>query len=302
VSARAQIPALVVSGFLGSGKTSLVRWLLEEAQRTGLRMAVVSNEFGALGIDQALLGDGGEAFVELEGGCVCCQLSNELVDTLQMLRERVDPDRIVIETSGVALPGETQMNLWREPVNAWVADDVAVVVVNAEQVLHERDLEGTFEYQLTSADLLVLNKLDLVPPAALPRIEAVLRAIEPEAPIVHSVHGRVDPAVLFPPDPAGARRERRAAGGELPPHVHEHFHSEILSFAPGIGEDDLVARVQALAALRAKGFVETERGLRLLQGVGPRVQLHPPHTPPPPELVGKVVVIRRGAGEGESRG
>ena len=205
------IPTLIVSGFLGSGKTSLVRCLLKEARRVGKRVAVISNEFGALGIDQAVLGAGGEAFVELDGGCVCCQLSNELVGTLEMLRRTVNPDQIVIETSGVALPGETQMNLWREPVKSWIADDVAVVVVNAEQVLEERDLEGTFEYQLTSADLLVLNKIDLVPDGVLPAIETRLRDIEPEAPIVHSNHGQVDPAVLFPPDPERLRRQRRMA-------------------------------------------------------------------------------------------
>jgi G3E family GTPase len=287
------IPAVIVSGFLGSGKTSLVRWLLRQAQENGKRVAVVSNEFGELGIDQALLGDGGEAFVELEGGCVCCQLSSELVDTLEMLRQKVDPDQIVIETSGVALPGETQMNLWREPVCHWIADDVAVVVVNAEQVLEDRDLEGTFEYQLTSADLLVLNKIDLVPAAALPAIEARLRDIEPEAPIVHCEHGQVDPAVLFPPDPTGLRSGRRAGGGTPAPHLHEHFTSEILPVASGVDAEGLIARVRSLAAVRAKGFVETAAGLRLLQGVGPRVQLHAVAEPPPAELIGKVVLIRK---------
>ena len=80
LSSRAErldtIPALVVSGFLGSGKTTLVRHLLQDAQRRGERIAVVSNEFGELGIDQALLGEGEEAYVELEGGCVCCKLSD----------------------------------------------------------------------------------------------------------------------------------------------------------------------------------------------------------------------------------
>ena len=80
-----RIPVLVVSGFLGAGKTTLVRHLLQGAQRTGVRVAVVSNEFGALGIDKALLGEGEAAYVELAGGCVCCQLSDTLLDTLQML-------------------------------------------------------------------------------------------------------------------------------------------------------------------------------------------------------------------------
>ena len=149
---RERTPALVISGFLGSGKTTLVRCLLETAQAEGTRVAVVSNELGELGIDRALLGRGDEAFVELEGGCVCCELSNDLIDTLQMLREKVNPDRIIIETSGVALPFDTTLNFWREPISTWIGDDMAVVVVNAEQVAEGRDLAGTFEDQVSSAD------------------------------------------------------------------------------------------------------------------------------------------------------
>jgi len=282
---------LIVSGFLGAGKTSLVRGLLAEAKRQGKRVAVISNEFGALGIDQALFGASGEALVQLDGGCVCCQLSDELVDTLERLRRNVNPDQIIIETSGVALPGDTQVQLWREPVKSWLADDTSVVVVDAEQVLEQRDLAGTFEYQLTSADLLVLNKIDLVPADALPVIEARLRQIEPEAPLLRSVHGQVDGAVLFLPDSAELRRQRRSAVGVA--HGHESFISEIVSVEAGVDEDALVARFRLLGALRAKGFVRTAAGIRLLQAVGSRVQLQSVAAPPDPALLGAVVVIRR---------
>ena len=142
MSAKRRIPALIVSGFLGSGKTTLVRNLLEDAQKQGVRVAVVSNEFGDLGIDRELLGNPADSYVELDGGCVCCRLSDELVDTLQMLRERADPDRIIVETSGVALPFDVQLNFWRDPIADWIDDDVAVVVVNAEQLHAGRDLHG----------------------------------------------------------------------------------------------------------------------------------------------------------------
>ena len=290
-----RIPVLVVSGFLGAGKTTLVRHLLHDAQRTGVRVAVVSNEFGALGIDKALLGEGEEAYVELEGGCVCCQLSDTLLDTLQMLWERVRPDRIIVETSGVALPFDTQLNLWREPVSAWVDDDMAVVVVNAEQLMEGRDLEGTFEDQVSAADLLLLNKVDLIPPEALSQVEVLLQHLAPETPTVRSIQGSVDPAVLFPPDPAGIRSQRRTTPSEPPPHQHDMFHAQEISIEDGIEPDVLSERLRRLGTLRAKGFVQTSQGLRLVQGVGRRIELTEVTLLPPPALLGRVVVITRSA-------
>lgn len=290
-----RVPVLVVSGFLGSGKTTLVRHLLREAQASGTRVAVISNEFGALGIDQALLGDGGEAFVELEGGCVCCQLSDELRDTLQMLRERVQPDRVIVETSGVALPSDTQLQFWREPVSAWVEDDVAVVVVNAEQLAEGRDLRGTFEDQVSSADLLLLNKIDLPPVDDLDRLDALLRDMAPDTPVLHASHGQVEPSLLFPPDPDGWRVKRRGSGPGPSPHHHEAFETFEMCVADGMEGEELLARLRGIGMLRAKGFVRTSEGLQLLQGVGRRLELMPPPGSPPDRLVGRVVVIRRAA-------
>ncbi|MCB9762654.1 MAG: GTP-binding protein [Alphaproteobacteria bacterium] len=289
-------PALVVSGFLGSGKTTLVRHLLADAQARGLRVAVVSNEFGELGIDEALLGDGDEAWVELAGGCVCCKLSEELSETLQMLWERIHPDRVVIETSGVAMPFETQLTLWREPVSAWVDDDAAVVVCSAEQLAEGRDLDGTFEYQVSSADLLLLNKCDLVSEGALAAAEAALAELSPGTPILRSVHGQVPPELLFPLDPAQLRARRRADPPAVAPHVHERFSATELAFEPGLSEDEITARLQATGAVRIKGFVLTDAGPRLVQGVGRRLELGPPPASVPPALMGRVVVIRREPG------
>lgn len=293
IPASRRIPALLVSGFLGSGKTTLVRHLLRDAQARGLRLAIVSNEFGELGIDRALLGGGDEAFVELGGGCVCCRLSDELVTTLEKLRARVDPDRVVIETSGVALPYDVSLHFFREPLASWIGEDLTVIVVNAEQLAAGRDLDDTFEDQVSSADLIVLNKLDLVAESALPGLEAKLRALEPEAPIVRARHCAVSVDLLFPPSPSElgtrARRTERA------PHTHQEFHAEVRDFERGLSIGEIEARLRGAGALRAKGFVETAEGLRLVQGVGARIELVVPELAPPRELVGRIVLIRRGA-------
>jgi cobalamin biosynthesis protein CobW len=287
-----RIPALVVSGFLGSGKTSLVRYVLESAQRDGVRVAIVSNEIGELGIDRALLGGSGEAFVELEGGCVCCELSDDLVETMQRLYDEVRPDRIVIETSGAALPFDTQLNFWREPVSEWVGDDMAIVVVNAEQLREGRDLEGTFEDQVHSADLLVLNKVDLVAPEELDALETQLRAIEHEAPIVRAVQGRIELGLLFPPD--AALPDRSGPAPTHPDHHHEHFATEIWTLPRDTTRAELEAKLgDDDALLRAKGFVELEGTLCLVQLVGRRLEIEPSELAPPAGSVGKLVLISR---------
>ena len=287
------VPALVVSGFLGAGKTTLVRHLLEEAQAQEVRIAVVSNEFGELGIDQALLGNqAGQGYVELEGGCVCCKLSDELVTTLQRIREEVHPDRIVVETSGVALPFDTLLNFWREPVSEWIGECLSAVVVNAEQVAEGRDLEGTFEQQVSSADLLIVNKLDLVPSEQRGQVYARVQHLAPGTPVVPSIQARVGTPVLFPPDP-GNFSKRAAKSSTHEPHTHEAFEAEECVVESGIDPATLIQRIQSRHALRAKGFVQTSVGLRLVQGVGPRVDLIEPSMNPPEHLLGRLVLIRR---------
>ena len=285
------VSALVVSGFLGSGKTTLVRHLLRDAQAQGVRVGVVSNEFGELGIDQALLAQAEDDYVEIGGGCVCCKLADELLVTLQQLWERARPERIIVETSGVALPYDTQLNFWRDPVRAWVRDDFAVVVVNAEQLEEGRDLEGTFEDQVSSAELLLLNKTDLVSADRLGRLEDVLREMAPGTPVVRCVEARVDPALLFPPEP-GARSQSRAAPTPAP-HRHEDFTAQEIRVEEQVDPDALRRRLEELGAVRVKGFVRTSAGLRLVQGVGARIEITEPPGAVPDELVGALVAIQR---------
>lgn len=288
------VPALVVSGFLGAGKTTLVKHLIADAQQQGLKLAVVSNEFGELGIDRALLQEeGGPGYVELEGGCVCCQLSGELLNTLQSLWETIHPDRVVVETSGVALPFETLMTFWREPLTEWVGESLAVVVVNAEQVAEGRDLEGTFEQQVSSADLVVLNKIDLVAEDSLARLESILQDMAPGAPMLRSIQARIDSTIVFPPHPKSSDNSIRSRKPESRPHTHEEFESQEVSFPAGITPHQLIEQVKQLQALRVKGVINTTEGMRVVQGVGSRVDLISPPSNLPADIIGRVVAIRR---------
>ncbi len=286
------IPVLLVSGFLGSGKTTLVRHLLDEARRRGERVAVVSNELGELGIDAALLGRADASFIELEGGCICCKLSDAFLETLTRLVTEARPDRIVVETSGAALPYDTQLNFYREPVRDALGEDRVVVVVDArllDRCLREGTDPGpTFAQQVESADLLLLNKLDLVSEARAGALRRALREIEPEAPVVGCVRAAVEPSLLFPPEPGGLRPPPAARV-----HVHEPMEAEELAVEAGVPEAALRERLRRLGALRVKGFARTREGLRLVQGVGDRIELEPVETPPSPDLVGRLVVIRR---------
>jgi cobalamin biosynthesis protein CobW len=288
------VPALVVSGFLGAGKTTLVKHLIADAQQQGLKLAVVSNEFGELGIDRALLQEaGGPGYVELEGGCVCCQLTNELLETLQNLWETIRPDRIVVETSGVALPFETLMTFWREPITEWVGESLAVVVANAEQVVEGRDLEGTFEQQVSSADIVVLNKVDLVSEDSMGRVESLIQDMAPDAPMIRSIQGQIDTNVVFPPISARTTSQKRKSKPELIPHTHEEFEAQEISFPDTITHEQLIQQLQLLQALRIKGIVNTTEGPKLVQGVGPRIDLSAPPSQFPPEMLGRLVAIRR---------
>lgn len=290
------IPALIVSGYLGSGKTTLVGHLLVQAQREGVRLAIISNEFGDTGIDRALLDAGEEGFVELDGGCVCCRLSDALGETLEMILTSVKPDRLVLETSGVALPGEVLVQFWRPPVDALISEEVVVVLADAERLSTGTETDATFVEQVEAADLLLLNKCDLVDDAGRAHARAQLDALSGGQPIFDTIRAEVPPDLLFPPDPEGDRRRRRDPDATTHPHAHEQFNTTELAFEGVVDGDAVLAEVSGYGAIRAKGFVRLASGVHVLQGVGPRIELVPPDRPVPEGLVGRVVLIHKEAG------
>jgi cobalamin biosynthesis protein CobW len=303
-----RIPATVITGFLGAGKTTLLRHLVARAR--GRRLALVINEFGEVGVDRELLlgcGDGTCApgdVIELANGCICCTVADDFLPTIEALLARDPaPDHIVIETSGLALPKPlVRAFAWPE-IRARVTVDGVIAVVDAPAVRdgrisppppvaaggraadppadHDDPLDEVFADQLACADLVVVNKTDLVDDDALAALEAGLaRRARPAAKLLRARFGAVDPAVLLGVD-AGAEddlatRPSHADGaGE---HDHDDFESFALALPPVAEPDALAARLAAAIArhdvLRVKGFLDVPgKAMRLaLQAVGPRLE------------------------------
>ncbi|MBE7213400.1 MAG: cobalamin biosynthesis protein CobW, partial [Gluconacetobacter diazotrophicus] len=221
----AKVPATVVTGFLGAGKTTLLRHVLTEAR--GRRVAVIVNEFGELGIDGEVLRNCGipdcadDDVVELANGCLCCTVAEDFIPTLEKLLDRpVPPEHIVIETSGLALPKPLLKAFNWPSIRTRVTVDGVVTVVDAPAAAagrfaddpeavaaqraadpsldHDNPLAEVYEDQLMSADLVVLNKTDLLDEPGLEALErSVLDAIPREVKTVRAREGRVDPLLLL---------------------------------------------------------------------------------------------------------
>jgi cobalamin biosynthesis protein CobW len=302
-----RVPCTIVTGFLGSGKTTLIRHVLANAN--GRRLAVIVNEFGDVGIDGEILKGCGDAacpeenIVELANGCLCCTVADEFVPALdQILAREPHVEHIVIETSGLALPKPLVQAFHWPAIKARVTVDGVVAVVDgaalaegqvsadlaalsaqraADTALdHDDPIEEVFEDQLACADLVVLNKRDLLDA---PGIAKALAAIEGALPravrIVTVAEGKVDPAALLG---LGVGTEddienRKTHHDDELDHDHDDFDSFVVKL-PEIAEPAAIAkRIAEVAAahevLRMKGFAAVAgKKLRLLiQAVGPRV-------------------------------
>lgn len=193
---RKPIPVLVLAGFLGSGKTTLLNHLLGRSR--GLRIGVVVNDFGSVGIDAMLIGGQASGMVSVGGGCLCCVTDEEGVGPMleQLARPSADIDVIVIEASGIAEPGAlVQLVLSaRQPGTVFGG---LVEVVDAAEFEATRHRHPDLDRHVQLADLVVLNKADRVDAAELARVRRLCRTINAQAPIVDCVNGAVDPGMLF---------------------------------------------------------------------------------------------------------
>ncbi len=304
-----KIPTTVITGFLGAGKTSLIRHALESAN--GRRIALIINEFGDLGIDEATLrGCGDEAcddanIVELANGCICCTVADDFLPAMEsLLASEPTPDHIVIETSGLALPKPLVAAFnWPEIRTRLTVDGVIAVIDGpaladgrfvddpeavqaqreADEALdHEIPIAEVFEDQLACADLVILNKTDRLAAAQHEASEIWLNAHLPaKARLVKAAHARIDPTVLFGLGAAAENDlDNRPTHHDDPEGDHDHDEFDTFIVAPGSVADPtvLAGRLQAAARahdiLRIKGFVDIpgKRRRLVVQGVGERIE------------------------------
>ncbi len=303
-----KIPATVITGFLGAGKTSLIRNLIENSG--GKKLALIINEFGDLGVDgEVLKGCGNENcteddIVELANGCICCTVADDFLPTIQALLDRKDrPDHIIVETSGLALPKPLVRAFGWPEVRTQVTVDGVVTVVDGpafrdglfasnpnavqaqreadENLDHDSPLEELFEDQLNCADMVLLNKADLLDASEYNKASEDLRSqIRSSVKIVKTSHGKLDASILLgigamAEDDLDARKSHHDTSDD---HEHDDFDSFVVDLENPSSVDALITKLEAAIAshniLRAKGFIAIKgKDMRLVvQAVGNRIQ------------------------------
>ncbi|MCJ8518774.1 cobalamin biosynthesis protein CobW [Pseudorhizobium tarimense] len=302
-----RVPCTVVTGFLGAGKTTLIRSLIERLD--GKRLAIVVNEFGDVGIDGELLkGCGIEScpddnIIELANGCICCTVADDFVPAIdQILAREPRVDHILIETSGLALPKPLVQAFQWPAIRARVTVDGVVAVVDGVALAegrvaddhdaleaqreadgsidHDDPVEEVFEDQVACADLIVLTKTDLLDAGALGQArERVAAHLPRSVKIVPAAKGSVDPAILIGLGLAVEEdiENRKTHHDDELDHDHDDFDSFVVDLPAVDNADELARRISATAeaenVLRIKGFVDVaNKPMRLqVQAVGSRV-------------------------------
>lgn len=324
----AKLPVTVVTGFLGSGKTTLIRQLMQNPG--GKRLAIVVNEFGDVGVDGEILKScaipdcPAENIMELANGCICCTVADDFIPTIEALMA-LDPrpDHILIETSGLALPKPLLKAFDWPDIRSKITVDGVIALADAEAVAagrfapnveavdaqrqadesidHETPLSEVFEDQISCADIILLTKPDLAGPEGVAKAKAVIEAEAPRTlPIVEVAEGVVDPRIILGLEAAAEddMDARPSHHDDHDDHEHDDFESIVVNIPELTDPTSLVHAIETLAhdqnILRVKGYASVAgKPMRLLvQAVGARVR-HQFDRPwkPGEDRQGRLVVI-----------
>lgn len=217
------LPITLVTGFLGSGKTTLVNHIL--TNNKGFKTAVIVNEFGDIGIDSALIVTTDESMIELDNGCVCCTVREDLIDAVLQIMERPNPvDHLIIETTGLADPGPVAMTFMSPQLRPLTRLDAIVGVVDAEHFAPDLFSSQTAISQIEYSDIVLLNKVDCVTSERLEQLKKQIKEIRPDALIIPTTNSEVDLRLIL--DVGAFNMDRYFAQQPAEPEVHDHDHHD----------------------------------------------------------------------------
>ena len=303
-----KIPVTIITGFLGSGKTTLISQLMQNP--LGKRLAVIVNEFGDVGVDGQILKGCAipscpeENIMELANGCICCTVADDFIPTIEALMSlSPQPEHILIETSGLALPKPLLKAFDWPDLRSRITVDGVIALADAEAVAsgqfapnlagveaqreadnaldHETPLSEVFEDQLACADLILLTKADLANEADKTKAKQVIANKTPrQLPVIEVVEGQIDSRLILGLEAAAENdiEQRPSHHDGAPEHDHEDFDSAIFNIAEFDTPETLVQKIEILARehhiLRVKGYAAISgKPMRLLvQAVGSRVR------------------------------
>ena len=257
---QVRTPLTVITGPLGSGKTTLLRHIIDTVPQ---KIAILMNEFGEIAIDAKIIQGKNVEMADLGGGCVCCSLLGEFEAAVNEVIDTVDPDNIVVETTGVAEPDALVFDI-QESLQTVRLDGV-VTVIDADAMVKYPSVGHTTRMQIEAADTIILNKVDLVSESELEAIEKKLHSFNEVASILRTQRGQVDTDLLF-----GIARERVE---EPPHHVHQP-EFESFSYTSGATYNrqcfEEFANSLGAEVYRAKGFIRFPEGIYLFNFVAGR--------------------------------
>jgi G3E family GTPase len=253
----------LIFGFLGAGKTSLLTRLIDASPETE-KLAVIVNEFGDVGVDGAIIEGRAIDTVELPSGCICCSLKGALIDAVDELFEEISPDRLLVEASGVALPADLRSAFERPGTTL---GPIVSVVDAARFGVMSTALGPFYTEQIAAADIVIVNKVDLVDAGMRAAVRGGVSELAPSAAILFAESCDIDPKLVL--------EGEGGVGGDSQHHLHVDAQSIALDVPRPLAEDRLRAFFAALpeTVWRAKGFVEIDAATRLLQHVPGQTEL-----------------------------
>jgi G3E family GTPase len=276
-----EMDVFIVSGFLGAGKTTLIQHLLASNIEGIGKIALIVNEVGNMGIDGTLLTGKNVDMMEITSGCICCTLKTDFSRAIQEIHDRIKPDFLVVEATGVAQPGDILDTLYDPPANKYSRLRHLVTVVDAD-FFKAKDMFGPFyDNQIRCADTILLNKIDLIPSESVLDIQASLQEMNPKATIFATQHCAVDPQHLLTVDSErikGSDHAYRVNGN----HDHDHpeeggFQAFSFEESHPLDREKLEAFLQSLPPnlFRLKGWVRFPESCAVINFTAGRYSMAP---------------------------